>query len=138
MRVYEFKCEFDKKRICSELTRIGMVNSSTRWVYELKLKFDNHGRCRCTVLRNLLHINKELTLVASWLDCRCNLVDLLVEIDRMLRPKGTIIVRDAPEIIDKVARIAHAVRWRPTVHDKEPESHGSDKILVATKTLWKL
>ncbi|KAL1329581.1 probable methyltransferase PMT13 isoform X1 [Arachis ipaensis] len=69
---------------------------------------------------------------------RCNLVDLMVEIDRILRPEGTVVVRDIPEAIDKVARIARAVRWRPTIYDKEPESHGRDKILVATKTFWKL
>lgn len=61
-----------------------------------------------------------------------------MEMDRMLRPEGTVVVRDAPEVIDKVARIAHAVRWRPTIHEKESESQGRDKILVATKTLWKL
>lgn len=62
----------------------------------------------------------------------------MVEIDRMLRPEGTVVVRDTPEVIEKVAHIAHAVRWMPTVHDKESESQGGDKILVATKTLWHL
>ncbi|KAE8733346.1 putative methyltransferase PMT13 [Hibiscus syriacus] len=69
---------------------------------------------------------------------RCSLVDLMVEMDRILRPEGTAVIRDSPEVIDKVARIAHAVRWMPTIHDKEPESHGREKILVATKTFWKL
>nr|QTZ19607.1 putative methyltransferase PMT13 [Bixa orellana]QTZ19608.1 putative methyltransferase PMT13 [Bixa orellana] len=69
---------------------------------------------------------------------RCNLVDLLVEIDRMLRPEGTVVIRDSPEVIDKVGRIAHAVRWTATIHEKEPETHGREKILVATKTFWKL
>ncbi|XP_057979051.1 probable pectin methyltransferase QUA3 [Malania oleifera] len=69
---------------------------------------------------------------------RCNLVDLMVEIDRMLRPEGTVVIRDSPEVIDKVGRIAHAVRWSATIHEKEPESHGREKILVATKSFWKL
>ncbi|XP_027161432.1 probable methyltransferase PMT13 [Coffea eugenioides] len=69
---------------------------------------------------------------------RCNLVDLMVEIDRMLRPEGTVVVRDSPEMIDKVARIARAVRWRVAIHEKEPESNGREKILVGTKNLWKL
>lgn len=68
---------------------------------------------------------------------RCNLVDLMVEMDRILRPEGTVIIRDSPDVIDKVARIAHSVRWTTTIHDKEPESHGIEKILVATKTFWK-
>ncbi|KAK7294994.1 hypothetical protein RJT34_17895 [Clitoria ternatea] len=69
---------------------------------------------------------------------RCNLVDLMVEMDRVLRPEGTVVVRDAPEVIDNVARVAHAMRWKPTIYDEEPESHGREKILVATKTFWKL
>lgn len=71
-------------------------------------------------------------------DCRCNLVDLMVEIDRILRPEGTVIVRDSPEVIERVDRISHAIRWRTSIHDKEPESHQREKILVATKKLWKL
>lgn len=62
----------------------------------------------------------------------------MVEIDRMLRPEGTFVLRDFPEVIDKIARVAHAVRWTATIHEKEPESHGREKILVATKSFWKL
>ncbi|KAJ4830178.1 hypothetical protein Tsubulata_039742 [Turnera subulata] len=69
---------------------------------------------------------------------RCNIVDLMVEMDRILRPEGTVVIRDVPEVIEKVARVAHAVRWTTTIHEKEPESHGREKIMVATKTLWKL
>jgi len=79
-----------------------------------------------------------LNRISSQLHCRCNIVDLMVEIDRILRPEGTVVVRDAPEVIDKVARIAHAVRWKPTIYDKEPDSHSREKIIVLTKTLWKL
>ena len=61
----------------------------------------------------------------------------MVEMDRMLRPEGTVVVRDSPEVIDRVARVAGAVRWTPTIYDREPESQGREKILVATKTFWK-
>ncbi|KAK3034868.1 hypothetical protein RJ639_033231 [Escallonia herrerae] len=69
---------------------------------------------------------------------RCNLVDLMVEIDRMLRPDGTVVIRDSPEVIEKVDRITRAVRWTATIHEKEPESNAREKILVATKIFWKL
>ncbi|KAL6569473.1 putative pectin methyltransferase qua3 [Orobanche minor] len=71
-------------------------------------------------------------------DNRCNLVDLMVEIDRILRPEGTVIVRDSPEVIDKIEHISRAIRWASSIHITEPESHGKEKILVATKKLWKL
>ncbi|CAN1308616.1 Probable pectin methyltransferase QUA3 [Linum perenne] len=67
---------------------------------------------------------------------RCSLVDLMVEMDRILRPKGTVVIRDSSEVIEKVARLANAVRWTSTVHGTGEESHGSEKILIATKNLW--
>nr|GMC82767.1 probable methyltransferase PMT13 [Ipomoea batatas] len=69
---------------------------------------------------------------------KCNLVDLMVEIDRMLRPEGSVVIRDSPEVIDKSERIAHAVRWTTSIYEKEPGSNGREKILVATKKLWNL
>nr|GME09111.1 probable methyltransferase PMT13 [Ipomoea batatas] len=68
----------------------------------------------------------------------CNLVDLMVEIDRMLRPEGSVVIRDSPEVIDRTERIAHAVRWTTSIYEKEPGSNGREKILVATKKLWNL
>ncbi|XP_021767324.1 probable methyltransferase PMT13 [Chenopodium quinoa] len=68
---------------------------------------------------------------------RCHLVDVMVEMDRILRPEGTVVVRDSPEVIDKVNRIAHAMKWTTSIHEKEPDSSGRERILVAIKTLWK-
>lgn len=65
-------------------------------------------------------------------------MDLMVEMDRILRPEGTVVVRDSPEVIDRIDQIAHAVRWSTSIHGQEPESHGREKILVATKTFWRL
>lgn len=62
----------------------------------------------------------------------------MVEIDRMLRPEGTVVIRDSPEMIDKVARTARAVRWTIAIHEKEPESRVREQILIGTKNLWKL
>ena len=65
-------------------------------------------------------------------------MDLMVEMDRILRPEGTVVIRDSPEVIEKIGRIAHAVRWTATINEKEPESHAREKILVGTKNFWKL
>lgn len=87
--------------------------------------------CDCNTYSGMEH-NLLLTF------CRCSLVDLMVEMDRLLRPEGTVVVRDSPEVIEKVDRIARAVRWKSSMQEKEPESNGREKILVATKTSWKL
>ncbi|XP_030466384.2 probable pectin methyltransferase QUA3 [Syzygium oleosum] len=69
---------------------------------------------------------------------RCHLVDLMVEMDRILRPEGKVVIRDSPEVVDRLSRVADAVRWSATVHEQEPGSHAREKILVATKSNWKL
>ncbi|XP_077248559.1 putative pectin methyltransferase QUA3 [Tasmannia lanceolata] len=69
---------------------------------------------------------------------RCHLLDLMVEIDRILRPEGTVIIRDSPESIDRVGRMARTVRWTVRMHEPEPESNGREKLLVATKKFWKV
>ncbi|XP_076948774.1 putative pectin methyltransferase QUA3 [Bidens hawaiensis] len=66
---------------------------------------------------------------------RCSIVDMMVEIDRLLRPEGTLVIRDSPEMIKKVNHVASSVRWESTIHDTEPESNGNEQILVATKLL---
>uniref|UniRef100_J3M0I7 Methyltransferase n=1 Tax=Oryza brachyantha TaxID=4533 RepID=J3M0I7_ORYBR len=69
---------------------------------------------------------------------RCDLFDVMLEMDRILRPEGTAIIRDSPDVIDKAAQVAQSIRWIAQVHDAEPESGRMEKILVATKTHWKL
>ncbi|KAJ6807411.1 putative methyltransferase PMT13 [Iris pallida] len=71
-------------------------------------------------------------------ESRCNFVDLMVEMDRILRPEGTVLIRDSAEVIEKLIHIAHAVRWTTKVHDSELGTRGGEKIVVATKTFWKL
>ncbi|XP_031113637.1 probable methyltransferase PMT13 [Ipomoea triloba] len=87
---------------------------------------------------DLIHVSaiQSLTKDPSFGKSRCNLVDLMVEIDRMLRPQGTVVIRDSPHVIESVERIARVVRWTASVHEDEPGSHGAEKILVATKKLW--
>ncbi|KAJ1272470.1 hypothetical protein BS78_06G204000 [Paspalum vaginatum] len=69
---------------------------------------------------------------------RCDLFDVMLEMDRILRPEGTAIIRGSPDVIDKAVQVAQSIRWKTQVHDSEPESDSTEKILVATKTFWKL
>ncbi|KAI3835429.1 hypothetical protein MKX03_034519 [Papaver bracteatum] len=83
---------------------------------------------------DFVHVSSIDSLIKN----RCNLVDLMVEMDRILRPEGTVVIRDSPEVIDRVSRIGSAIKWTSVVHDSEPDSKSSEKILVATKKLWRL
>ncbi|GJS11126.1 probable methyltransferase PMT13 [Tanacetum coccineum] len=69
---------------------------------------------------------------------RCNIVDVILELDRILRPEGTFVIRDSPEMIRKIDHVARSVRWETTIHDSEPESNWKERILVATKLLLTL
>lgn len=60
------------------------------------------------------------------------------KLDRILRPEGTVLARDMPEVIDKVGLVARAAYWVVPVHEPEHESVGRGKILVATKKLGML
>ncbi|CAA6673635.1 unnamed protein product [Spirodela intermedia] len=79
---------------------------------------------------DLIHVDGILSLVKgpSTGKNRCSIVDLMMEMDRLLRPKT----------IEKVARMARAVRWTVSVHVAEAESSSRERVLVATKELWKL
>ncbi|KAK4381178.1 putative methyltransferase PMT13 [Sesamum angolense] len=59
---------------------------------------------------------------------RCNIVDLMVEI--RMRPEGTVVIRDSPEVIDKIDRISRAIRWR--IDERKMRKK------VARKNFWKL
>ncbi|KAJ3680140.1 hypothetical protein LUZ60_016418 [Juncus effusus] len=85
---------------------------------------------------DLLHVSGINSLVSN--NNRCHLVDVILEMDRILRPEGKAIIRDSENVINKVIKIAHGFRWTIQIHDPEPESSGGEKILVATKTFWKL
>ncbi|KAK4796820.1 hypothetical protein SAY86_029146 [Trapa natans] len=67
---------------------------------------------------------------------RCTLVDMMVELDRILRPEGTVLIQDSPEVIEKVDLVAQAVRWKTVIQENEPESQDGGKILVAVKEFW--
>ncbi|XP_076907223.1 putative pectin methyltransferase QUA3 [Bidens hawaiensis] len=87
---------------------------------------------------DFIHVNSVESLVQDPITrkYRCSIVDMMVEIDRLLRPEGTVVIRDSPEMIKKVNHVASSVRWESTIHDTEPESNGNEQILVATKLLW--
>lgn len=63
---------------------------------------------------------------------RCHLLDVMVEMGRMLRPEGTVMIHDSPKVINVAVNISRAVMWTAIVHDQESESHANEQILVAT------
>ena len=67
---------------------------------------------------------------------RCNIARILLEMDRILRPEGAVIVRDDVDVLNKVAQIASRMRWEVRLADHESGPFNPQKILIAVKTYW--
>lgn len=64
------------------------------------------------------------------------MADILLEMDRILRPEGAVIIRDEVDVLNKVSRIAAGMRWDTKMYDHEDGPFVKDKILMAVKKYW--
>lgn len=67
---------------------------------------------------------------------RCEFEDILLEMDRILRPEGTVIFRDEVDALNKVSKIARGMRWETKMMDHEDGPLVPEKILIAVKQYW--
>ncbi|KAJ4775187.1 S-adenosyl-L-methionine-dependent methyltransferases superfamily protein [Rhynchospora pubera] len=67
---------------------------------------------------------------------RCDISYILLEMDRILRPEGTVIFRDTVETVVKIQSITDGMRWKSRIMDHESGPFNPEKILVAVKTYW--
>ncbi|KAL9303888.1 hypothetical protein ACSQ67_021151 [Phaseolus vulgaris] len=67
---------------------------------------------------------------------RCDMVDILLEMDRILRPQGTVILRDDVDVLTKVKSIADEMQWDAKITDHEEGPYERQKILIAVKEYW--
>lgn len=67
--------------------------------------------------------------------------DLLLEMDRIIRPLGFVIIRDDPWVIRRAERFLAALRWdgwssaEPKADRLSPA--GAERVLIARKRLWR-
>jgi len=67
---------------------------------------------------------------------KCEFEDILLEMDRILRPEGTVIFRDEVDVLNKVRKIARGMRWDIRMIDHEDGPLVTEKIMVAVKQYW--
>ncbi|ESW30166.1 hypothetical protein PHAVU_002G130200 [Phaseolus vulgaris] len=60
---------------------------------------------------------------------------VLLEMDRILRPGGHVIIRESTYFVDAVATVGKGMRW---ICLKEKTEYGVDKekVLICQKKLW--
>ncbi|XP_057949882.1 probable methyltransferase PMT5 [Malania oleifera] len=81
---------------------------------------------------DMLHANGLFSHVALE---RCNLMDLFLEMDRILRPEGWVVFSDKVGAIEEARMLATQVRWEARVIDLQ---NGSDqRLLVCQKPFLK-
>lgn len=64
---------------------------------------------------------------------RCNIVAVIAEVDRIMRPEGYLIVRDTVESTSEVESIAKSLHW----DIRFTYSKGSEGLLCIQKTFWR-
>ncbi|KAM0946789.1 putative S-adenosyl-L-methionine-dependent methyltransferase [Dioscorea sansibarensis] len=81
---------------------------------------------------DLIHVDG----VFSMYQDRCDVTCILLEMDRILRPEGTVIFRDKVDTLVKIQEITGGMRWTSKIMDHESGPFNPEKILVAIKTYW--
>lgn len=74
--------------------------------------------------------------VFSMYQDRCDTTNILLEMDRILRPEGAVVFRDSVEVLVKIQAIANGMRWESKIMDHESGPFNPEKILVAVKSYW--
>ncbi|PON93619.1 putative methyltransferase PMT [Trema orientale] len=81
---------------------------------------------------DLIHANGVFSLYKN----KCDPIDILLEMDRILRPEGAIIFRDEEDVLIKVRKIVRGMRWNTKMVDHEDGPLASEKVLFAVKKYW--
>lgn len=60
----------------------------------------------------------------------------MLEMDRILRPEGSVIIRDDVDVILKVKNIISRMEWDSQIVDHENGPLQREKLLFAVKKYW--
>lgn len=122
---------------------VASVNMSSRLkiVYDRGLIGTVHDWCESfsTYPRtyDLLHAWRVFSEIQ---DRGCSVEDLLIEMDRMLRPEGFVIIRDKSSIVDHIRKFLTALKWDGYSLEVEPKtdalSLNDERVVIARKQLW--
>uniref|UniRef100_A0A0E0KU44 Methyltransferase n=1 Tax=Oryza punctata TaxID=4537 RepID=A0A0E0KU44_ORYPU len=83
---------------------------------------------------DLIHADSVFTLYKD----RCDMDNILLEMDRILRPEGTVIIRDDVDMLVKIKSITDGMRWNSQIVDHEDGPLVREKLLLVVKTYWTL
>ncbi|KAF3436137.1 hypothetical protein FNV43_RR23229 [Rhamnella rubrinervis] len=70
---------------------------------------------------------------------KCSAVDLMIEVDRILRPKGFIIVRDKRSVVEFIKKYMQALHWEGVATadaTQDSEQDDDDTVFIIQKKMW--
>lgn len=104
--------------------------------------FLGHANERCEAFStyprtyDLLHAS---TIFSDIKGKGCSVADLLIEMDRILRPKGFIIVRDRQPMVELIKKYLVALNWEAvTTADsyQEIDRYDDEIVFIIQKKMW--
>ncbi|KAF2560122.1 hypothetical protein F2Q68_00018016 [Brassica cretica] len=84
---------------------------------------------------DLLHANHVISHYQSRGD-GCLVEDIMLEMDRMIRPQGFIIIRDEEPIISRIRDLAPKYLWEVETHQLENKFKKTETVLFCRKRFW--
>ncbi|RWR86622.1 putative methyltransferase PMT15 [Cinnamomum micranthum f. kanehirae] len=81
---------------------------------------------------DLIHADSIFSLYQN----RCEMEDILLEMDRILRPEGTVIFRDDIDVLVRIKSTTDGMRWDSQLMNHEDGPFVREKILLAVKSYW--
>ncbi|QCE08232.1 probable methyltransferase PMT16 [Vigna unguiculata] len=81
---------------------------------------------------DLIHADSVFSLYSN----RCELEDILLEMDRIVRPEGCVIIRDDVDMLVRVKNIVNGLEWDSIIVDHEDGNLKREKLLFAVKKYW--
>lgn len=66
----------------------------------------------------------------------CLLQDIMLEMDRMLRPQGFVIIRDEESIISRIKEYAPKFLWEASTYQVENKEKKMESVLICRKKFW--
>ncbi|KAJ0590889.1 putative S-adenosyl-L-methionine-dependent methyltransferase [Helianthus annuus] len=84
---------------------------------------------------DLLHANYLFTNYKNQEDA-CSLEDIMLEMDRLIRPQGYVIIRDDESILSRIRDLGPKFLWEVTSHALENQQGVSEPVLIGQKKFW--
>lgn len=66
----------------------------------------------------------------------CLLEDIMLEMDRVIRPQGFIIIRDEDSVTSRIRDLASKFLWEVTSHSVENKENKAETVLLCRKNFW--